>query len=282
MVAVLGAMFALTGSAVAGDDTMRLDMKKPAGFTLTGGAGGMGQFTHDARAKATDDDLEDVHYRYGGGYSRGYYGGGYYGRGYYGGYGGYGGGYYGRGYYGGYGGGYYGGGYYGGGYYPSYYSYYRPYYRPYYYGSYYPSYSYPSYSYPSYYAAPVAYYYPCGGVSVAAANDTLQMPRRAQPMPRADEPPPRKSQPMDQAYPYDGPPARTPSYRYNGDPMAPVPMPPADTNPSRNPSKGESPEGRVVSLTSPAKKLSYPAYGDNRRKADGDKDRTIVVKHAND
>src|SRR5579859_8197906 len=143
IVAALGAVFALSGSAIAGDDTMRLDMKKSASVTLTGGAAGQGQFTHDARAKPTEDDVEDVFFGYRRGFNRGFSGYGYFGPRFYPFRAGYGAGYFASSFY-----------------YPSYYGFYRPYYYPSYYGFYRPYY-YPSY----YYSAPVAYYYPCGGVS---------------------------------------------------------------------------------------------------------------------
>src|SRR5262245_907552 len=75
----VGAVFALSPTARAGDDTFRLDLRKPAASsTGAGGVGAAGVFSHDARAMPTDDDLEDVHLRYWRGYARGYHGFNYY------------------------------------------------------------------------------------------------------------------------------------------------------------------------------------------------------------
>jgi hypothetical protein len=253
----LGVLFALNTSLFAGDDTYRLDSKKSADapkFTL----GGVGAFSHDARAKVGDEQDVDVHFRGGYGGGRGYYGGGY-GRGYYGG-----------GLYGGYGfrGGFYGGygfrvGFYGG------YGYWPRYYGGYGYGYSYPGYYYPSYyATPVYYAAPAAYYSPCGGTMVASTynlpgrgpmttGEPPLAPRTIQPPYRGDEPPPKQS------------------YQYNGGPTAPVPMPLAEP-----PAKGATAEGRIVKLSA-AKKLAYPAYGENRNKASDTDDLLTVKKTSN-
>jgi hypothetical protein len=76
--AALTALFALTGVAAAGDDTMRLDLKKSSKTALTGGADAANLFSHDARAKLSDDDVEDVFFGYSRGYWRGSHGYGYY------------------------------------------------------------------------------------------------------------------------------------------------------------------------------------------------------------
>jgi hypothetical protein len=71
--------------------------------------------------------------------------------------------------------------------------------------------------------------------------------------------------PNGREYPYDGPPAKTPSYRYDGGPANPVPMPvePApktkDATPKINPA-----DGRIVKMQPAPKKYSYAAYGQNR------------------
>jgi hypothetical protein len=287
--AALGALFALTSVAAAGDETMRLDLKKSSKTTLTGSADAASPFTHDARAKVSDDDVEDVFYGYRRGYYRGSYGGGYFFPRFYPYRAGYRAGSYGGGYYGG---GHYRGGYYGGGYG------YRPYYasgygyRPYYYSSYaYPLYAYAAPVQTYIYSAPVVEYYdPAGGAGATrAATNTLELPPRERlPMP---QPKPKTSQPMPPAYPYDGPaqpksvvpppvPSK-PSHRYDGGPDQPVPMPPPDVNPSGPTQKGNGADGRVVKLT-PTKKPTYQAYGDNRRKTDSGADRAVVVKKSTD
>jgi len=158
---------------------------------------------------------------YYGGYRGGYYGGGYgYNRGYYGGYGGYN-----RGYYGGYGG--YGGGYYGG------YSYYRPYYNNYYYGSYYR----PHY-YHRYYRIVAD---PCDFVpNVTLTLQSTNYPQVVTPNQYVQPMPVIPNVSGNQTYPYDG------------GPMNPIPMPPADqTTPANenNGPRGIIPlDGKLVSM----------------------------------
>src|SRR5262245_56343897 len=76
--AVLAALFALAGVAAAGDDTMRLDLKKSPKTALTGGDDAASLFSHDVRARLSDDDVEDVFFGYSRGYWRGTHGYGYY------------------------------------------------------------------------------------------------------------------------------------------------------------------------------------------------------------
>jgi hypothetical protein len=233
-----GAWACLSLAAHAGDvDTLRLDLKGKSMMSA-------GEFSHAARAVPTDDDIEDVHFRYWRGYNRGYYGTGYYLPRLYA-------------FRSGYWDGYYGGGY--SSYYPRYYSY--PTVR---------------YYYPPVYSSYVTYYYPCSDSTVISTPTiTLSKPR----MPEADEPPaaePRRAQPMapaDGAYPYDGP--AKPMYRYNGDPITPVPMPAG--SPKSTPQKIDPKDGRLVSIPATTKKIAYPAYGDHRR-VEKPKDDVLTVK----
>jgi hypothetical protein len=76
--------------------------------------------------------------------------------------------------------------------------------------------------------------------------------------------PPVESYPGNGAVPGDG------TYPYNGGPLMPVPMPPADAAPAVVPRIQPIPEARVVSLTpgsSPTTgKWVYPAYGEVPRR----------------
>lgn len=179
-----GAWIGLAGVASAGDDTIRLDAKKSTA-SLLGTGDSTAEFSHADRAKAgdSDDDVEDIHFRYRLGFSRGYYGGGYFFPRFYA---------FRRGYWNGlYAGGY--GGYYGG-------------YYPRYYGGYYaPTYAY--YSTPIYYSAPIqTYYNPCvctiGGAD--APTVALTTPRRAAANPERSGGPSRAAMPRDR---YDMEPA---------------------------------------------------------------------------
>jgi hypothetical protein len=250
-----GACIALAGSASAGDEAMRLDSKNSSA-SLTDG---LTQFSHAERAKATDDDLEDVHYRYNRGYYRGSNGGAYYLPRFYA---------FRSGYWNGYsGGGYYGRPYYGGAYFG-----FRPWYG-------YPSvayYSAPVYSTPVYYSAPaVTYYYPIGEAGVAPATYTVPSPR-----PNLHNPEPPLA-PAGRVYPYGGPttPMPTiPKFRYDGDPATPVPMPGEPTPKMKDPAPKIDPaDGRFVKMQPAAKKYSYSAYGENR----ADSRDTLVVKQKN-
>ncbi len=248
----VGACIGLAGAASAGDDTVRLDAKKSTA-SLIGSLDSTSAFSHADRAKASsdDDDLEDVHFRYRLGYSRGYYGGSYFFPRFYA---------FRRGYWNGY----YGGGYYGG-FYPRYYG-----------GNYAPSYAY--YSAPLYYSAPtIRTYYsdPCfcsiGGTIAPAVALTAARPALSDPEPPTA--PPRE-------YPYDGPSqAKTPSHRYDGGPAKSAPMPNAPAPKMKDPTRINPADGRIVKMPPPAKKYSFAAYGEERMK---DRDAgTFVVKGKN-
>jgi hypothetical protein len=245
---------------------------------LGGSAGPALADTHTLASNGDDADTQFI-------YHRGGYGGGY--RGGYGGYSGY------RGGYGGYSGARfsvnigYGGyrSYYRPYYHGSYYSYYRPYYRPYYssyysgyyapsYSSYYPSYYSPSYYSPSYYYP--SYYSPCASevvvsapvVTLRAATGTYApsyVPPTYSPTPVT----PRAMPPVDGAI--EGPDG---SYRYDGGPSAPMPLPlETPAAPTVDPKRPMVPrDGRFVSLPSPTPRVAYPAYGEatpTRRTAAG-------------
>lgn len=167
--------------------------------------------------------------------------------------------------------------------------YYRPYWggywRPRFYGSfYYPGYWYPGYFgfgltigrpyayYPPIYSAP-AYYPPaCDTVpypSYAPAGDygsatlstaaplstTLLRSRNRVYMLQ----PPREMLPAPRPVPADG------SYRYDGDPMNPVPLPGPAVEPMTQPPAKRQIEGRVASMM-PVKvrNFAYPAYGERQ------------------
>lgn len=235
----LGAVLAVGGATSADDrDTVRT-AGDSTGTTMTLGGKGTTE-----QAATEDNELA-------GGYRGGHYGG-YYGWG--GGYGGY------RGYYGGgYGGyrGYYGGGYHRG-YYGGYYgNYYRPayYYPRAYYASYYGAYPvYPSYYYGGY-SAGIGFSIGIGGNAVALDASAVNLgASMAPPVPQ-----PMTAQPMaPSAAPGDG------TFRYDGGPANPVPLPKADPQPMVPPSNSLAPTDLPVSLkpkpaTSPYK---YKAYGE--------------------
>lgn len=225
----LGAVLALS-SASSADDARQL--AGASGTTMTLGGKGTAE-----QAATEDTELAGGYRGYYGGY-RGYGDGGY--RGGYGyGYGGYRGGYYNSFYRGGYGG-YYGGyrGYYGG--YNSF-SYYRPaYYRPY-----------PVYS--SYYYSG---YGPGFGFSIGIGGDSLTLSAPTVALGTIVERP--TAPPMaPPAVPGDG------TFRYDGGPAIPVPMPKADPQPIP-PANSSVTTDLPVSLkpkaaTSPYK---YKAYGE--------------------
>jgi len=202
----------------------------------------------------------------------GYHGGGAYHGGGYGGYrGGYGYGGYGRGYGGyGYGRGYGYGGYWGGygGYWAGYglglglgygYSY------PYYYGGY----SSPYYYAPTYYYTAPAYYYGMSATSATPVVTLATTPYSQRIMPRIDDgtgnalPSPRLLNP-------DG------TYKYDGGPTEPVPMPKTQNSPKQS-------TERFVSIPAPApapKKYTYAAYGQQSapKPAASDDVKSIAVK----
>ncbi|MFO0968177.1 MAG: hypothetical protein U0793_21690 [Gemmataceae bacterium] len=231
---------------------------------------------------AGDAATELVAYRGGGGHGGGHYGGGHYGHvGHYGGYG-----HYGHGFY---------GGRYGFGYGYGYRSYYRPYYasyyRPYYYSSYYyPSYYYPYSYYPSYYVDPGyyygGYYTPCSTTVVATAP-TVTL--RAGVAPATYAPPsygtPTYGTPTYGTPTYGTrpgplmPPADSPdgTYRYDGGPMAPMPLP-SDTPPTVDPARPTLPrDGRFVSLPATKAPIAYPAYGERTPAPRATEPGTILV-----
>ena len=231
----LGAVLTVNGLATAqegGPGKAGVD-----GFTMTlGGAG-------TAAQAAADDDTELTHgYRRGwGGY--GGYRGGYYGGGWGGGYGrGWGGGYYGgyRPYYAGYGG--YGGGW--GGYYGGYRSYYSSYYAyrsyPVYYGGY-SDWCHPGYS----------IYYGINGDGDDLSAPAMLLGSSAPKNTVAARPTAPDA------------PATAGTFRYDGGPASPVPLPKPDANPTGR-GKAEPATALPVSLqkAKPASPYTYKAYGE--------------------
>lgn len=280
---VVGACLVATGVSFADDDTVNLKLKKaPA---MSGGIGPTGDFVYeDARARADEDDTEDVNLRYRLGYNRGYWGGvqifprGYAWRsGYYNGLYGY---PYSTGFRGLFGG-------------------YRPIwgaaYRSHFYGGYYAGFGYPTYyssyycstpvyysspviySSSFYYSSPVVYDYGISSATTLAPAKTLKLaPKTTTIDPMAEPEPPAATAPMPKQAP-----ATRPTYRYDGGPDNPMPqpLPPQPGEPAPKPSKQPSTkidpaEGRLVKLpvaTAPAKKKpTFAAYGEHMRKADDD------------
>lgn len=151
------------------------------------------------------------------------------------------------------------------------YSYYSYYYRPYYYPSlyfsigrpYYPSYYAPYYT-PYYsYPAPYYYYYPVGlNVTIGSASVRAVLPGAANGVYNLPMPTPSPGQPG--TFPYDGGPAN--------------PIPPA--KPEAKPAPSTLPlEGRTISVQAPsAPKYTYPAYGEDLNRANGNPDRTILIR----
>ncbi|MDY3560841.1 hypothetical protein R5W23_002090 [Gemmata sp. JC673] len=224
----LGAVLTFGGAASAAErDTLRT--AGGSGTTMTLGGKGTTE-----RAATEDNELTRGHHRYGGYYG---WGGGYGYRGYYGSH------YY-RPYYGGY----------------ASFGYYRPayYYAP---RAYYPSY---------YYSAPVysSYYYGGSGVgfgfSIGIGADPVSLSAPAQNLgTQSLRPAPQQMTPLTQpmappAAPGDG------TFRYDGGPANPVPVPKADPQPMGPPGNTASPTDLPVSLkpkpaSSPYK---YKAYGE--------------------
>jgi hypothetical protein len=240
----LGAVLTVNGLAVAQEG----GPSKPGveGFTMTLGG------TGTAAQAAADDDTELTHgYRRGYGGYRGGWGGGYYGGGYRGGY--YGGGY-GRGWGGGYGGyrpyyasynrGYYGGGW--GGYYGGHRSYYSSYYAyrsyPVVYGGYYDP-----FCYSGYYGG----YYGINGDGDDLSAPAMLLGSSAPKNPVAARPTAPDA------------PATPGTFRYDGGPANPVPLPKPDANPTGR-GKADPATGLPVSLqkAKPASPYSYKAYGE--------------------
>jgi hypothetical protein len=52
------------------------------------------------------------------------------------------------------------------------------------------------------------------------------------------------------------------TYRYDGGPQNPIPMPKADPAPAGKPPLAVPPDGKVVSLKPKPTKFTYPAYGE--------------------
>lgn len=298
--AALTAGVALGGSAVAGDDAVKLGRFQPS---ANGFAGAVKSAADVEAAKDADDDTELVHgwhkyKRYGYGYGGYGYGGyGYGGYGYRGGYGGYGYGWpgYSRGYssfsigfstgywpryYGGYG---YGLGYprygwprygYGwGGYGLGYSSFYRP------------GFSISVYSAPRIYAPAYSYGYssfdPCcdwysiGGLASAVRTPATVLGTVTEsqsvpaPMPSTANgtaqqlPTPT---PLGQRVPDATAPAPNGTFRYDGGPSAPVPMPTPDTTPAPKTIEPVQDQPASIPISLPARKpaYKYPAYGDKK------------------
>ncbi len=144
-------------------------------------------------------------------------------------------------------------GYYGGGF-RGYYGYYRPAVSFYYGPAYYPA---PVYYAPSYYYAPPVYAYPRVYIGISGgAAPTVNLALRPAAATSSD---PAQMQ-LTMPTPYT-----TPSFRYDGGPANPVPMPVPDRNAQPVPQPQAVPATDVqVSLPAPAVKpaLRYPAYGD--------------------
>lgn len=243
----VGAALALGGATRAAErDT--LSTAGGSGTTMT--LGGKG-----TAAQAATEDTELAR-----GY-HGHYGARYGGYGY--GYGGYRGGYYGSFYRGGYG--YYGG--YSSFYRPYYGGYYGSFYRPAYYAPrfYYSSY----YSYPSYYSAPVysSYYDGCNtgfGFSIGIGGNAVTVGAPAvnlgTPSLRPAVPEQMPAQPMTPP----AAPGGDGTFRYDGGPANPVPVPKADPQPMAPPGNTAAPTDLPVSLKpKPAgSPYKYKAYGE--------------------
>jgi len=217
-----------------------------------GGSAGPVANTQSLALRGDDADTQLVYRGGGHGGHGGHYGGGHYGGGRYGGH------YAHYGHYGNYG--HYGARYsYGYGYRPYYYgAYYRPYYSSYYQPYYYPSYTYyPSYYYtPSYYVYP-SYYAPCAETTIAAAPTvTLRAATGTYSPPTYVAPRPATS-------PGFMPPAGDGTYRYDGGPVLPMPLPSeSPAAPTVDPKRPTVPrDGLFVSIPS-TPKVSYPAYGE--------------------
>ncbi len=248
----VGAMIACAGTASAGDDVKSLKLTASSALVNDGDSLGL---IEEGRA-LPQDDITDVNLRYRLGYNRGYNGGFYVLPRFYAFRAGFNDGFYGRGFGASY---YWGGPRWWGGYYPRYG------YGGYYGGSYY----YSSYVYPSCgcYSTPV-YSTPYVYGSASSSTYSLSDPNATyipstQPM-ATPEPP--LSRPAPQLLPE---PAPKMNYRYNGDPLNPVPQP------SKQPAVHRDSEGRLVSMPA-TKKHSYAAYGE---KSNSNPDAALLVKH---
>lgn len=242
------ALVLATGNTTRAEDTIRLggSVHAPTQTLLYNG----------------DADTDLVH-RWGWGGYRGY---GYRGWGGYGyrGWGGYYGGYRGwGGYYAGYRGwgGYGWGGY---GYYRPYYaSYgYRPYYNGYY-PSYYSGYYSPSYYGGGYYSYPYSsyYYYPCGNGESMPPATVLGSSYYSQPGAyQTNNVPPRPTQ---NGYRPNG--TGDGTFRYDGGPERPLPMPGDEPAPTFQRRPTVPLEGKIVSLPAARPSVTYAAYGEAPR-----------------
>jgi hypothetical protein len=141
--------------------------------------------------------------------------------------------------------------------------YYYPSYDPYYYPAYYYSssvYSPPVY-YPSgVYGAPSVYYTPayCDyplGYGLSNGGATLATPERSI---MAQASGPEASIPMSRPAPNDG------TNPYEGGPANPVPMPQAEPRPNRKARPTHAPDGRLAVIESKAPTYRYPAYGEEQ------------------
>lgn len=184
---------------------------------------------------------------------------------------------------------------YGYGYYRPYsygYGYYRPaYYYPRYslnigfgygYGQPYPYYSqpYPYYTQPLpyYYGTPPVYYYttPSYYSPISLGVETYSLPGGAATY-SVTRPGAGGAEPLPPPVPRDG------TFRYDGGPADPVPMPKADPDPMSAPRFRLAPGGGIpISLPKETKeakgKYAYPAYGEEPRRTGSAEDRPIVVK----
>lgn len=293
--AALTAGVALGGSAAAGDDAVKLGRFQPS----AGGFAGAVKSAADVEAaRDANDDTELVH----GWHKHRRYGYGYGGYGYRGGYGGYGYGWPGHsrgyssfsiglstGYYGGYGYGWgyprygYGWGGYGygwprygygwGGYGLGYSSYYRPGLSISVYSA--PRVYYPTYSYGYSSLDPWCDWYTIGGLAstvrtpatlLGSVTGSQSIPA---PMPSAANgtaqllPPPT---PLGQRVPDATAPAPNGTFRYDGGPAAPVPMPVPDATPAPKTIEPAQEPPMSLPISLPARKpaYKYPAYGDKK------------------
>jgi hypothetical protein len=146
---------------------------------------------------------------------------------------------------------------------PYYNGFYRPYasFRPYYFGSYYPSFAFSySYSYPSYYYP--SYYYPIS-TSVAVTVPTVTESAPVAPYARVPQSYPQPMVPVNgsEVLPIPRP---GDTYRYDGGPMAPVPMPDGTRAlPMTPPIPSTNVAAANHVIAPPAKsKITYPAYGE--------------------
>ena len=158
------------------------------------------------------------------------------------------------------------------GYYYPYYSYYYPsYYNgPYFYDP--PVYYYPSTDYvrPSVYYAPDYYYYP-NGFGLSPGSRPLPTPERSVMPPTTGS---------EETIPMPRPQQKGGTYPYDGGPANPVPMPQAESTPSRKAGIPLAPDGRLVATESKAPKYTYQAYGEKPALRKVGDDRQFAAKPA--